>query len=206
MSYMTAPTKPLKDLIAVAQSTADTGVSNAAAAQTAADNAQSTANTAVSNAATAQTAADNAQSTANTAVSNAATAQTAADNAQSTANTGVSNAATAQTAADNAQSTANSKMTQSTADGLYSKLAMGQTWQSPARSAGTTYQNTTGKPIMVFVQADYGGSLQTSPNNSSWTDHGAFNYVGNKSVVVPHGWYYKITTGAGAIYHWRELR
>lgn len=38
------------------------------------------------------------------------------------------------------------------ADTLYSTLGMGQTWQSPAgRALGVTYQNTTGKPILVSV-------------------------------------------------------
>jgi hypothetical protein len=86
--------------VTTAQSTANTGVTNAATAQTAANAAQSTANTGVTNAATAQ-------GTANTAVSNAATAQgtanTAVSNAataQGTANTAVSNAATAQATAN----------------------------------------------------------------------------------------------------------
>lgn len=70
----------LSDRITTAQTQADKGVADAAAAKKAADDAQSTADTAVANAATAQSAAEAAQS--------------AAEAAQSTADTAVANAAT----------------------------------------------------------------------------------------------------------------
>ena len=103
-----------------AQTTADTGVANAATAQAAADSAQADATTAVqtaqaaqndatqgiADAATAQAAAVAAQSTADGAVTDAATAQAAAVAAQTTADTGVANAATADAKAVAAQTTA----------------------------------------------------------------------------------------------------
>jgi hypothetical protein len=106
--------------VAAAQSTADTAVANAGAAQLDADNAaaaaaaaQSTADLAIINAANAQDAADAAQTTADAAQETASNASAAvsgvqfiADAALSTAETALSNAATAQAAADAAQSTA----------------------------------------------------------------------------------------------------
>ena len=115
-----------------AQTTADTGVANAATAQAAADSAQSDATTAVqtaqaaqndatqgiADAATAQAAAVAAQSTADGAVTDAATAQAAAVAAQTTADTGVANAATADAKAVAAQGTADTALANAaTADG-----------------------------------------------------------------------------------------
>ena len=63
------------DAIATAQSDADTGIANAATAQTAADDAQTDADTGIANAATAQAAAEAAQGDADTGIADAATAQ-----------------------------------------------------------------------------------------------------------------------------------
>lgn len=79
--------------IELAQSTATTGVTNAATAQ-------GTANTALADAATGIANAATAQGTANTALADAATGIANAATAQGTANTAVANAATAQSTAD----------------------------------------------------------------------------------------------------------
>lgn len=86
-----------------AQSTADTAVKNASAANTAAGKAQTTGDTALSNANRAQAAADKAQSTANT-------ANEAAGKAQNTADSAHNAASFARVAAQNAQLTADSKV------------------------------------------------------------------------------------------------
>ena len=93
--------------IELAQSTATTGVNNAATAQGTANTALANAATAEANAQTGITNAATAQGTANTGVTNAATAQGTANTAlvnaataEADAQTGITNAATAQGAAD----------------------------------------------------------------------------------------------------------
>jgi len=149
-----------QQLVATAQTTADTALANAATAQTTADTAvtnaaaaQTTADTALANAATAQTTADTAvtnaaaaQTTADTALANAATAQTTADTAvtnaaaaQTTAAAAATEAATAQSVADTAN--ANAATAQTTAN-----TAIGNSAQalSVANSANTTALNAYG--------------------------------------------------------------
>jgi len=98
-----------QQLVATAQTTADTALANAATAQTTADTAvtnaaaaQTTADTALANAATAQTTADTAVTNAAAAQTTAAAAATEAATAQSVADTANANAATAQTTANTA--------------------------------------------------------------------------------------------------------
>jgi uncharacterized coiled-coil protein SlyX len=97
----------LEGKISTAQTTANTAVSNAAAAKTRADlgvskadTAQATANTAVSNAAAAQARANLGVSKADTAQARANLGVSKADTAQATANTAISNAADAQATAN----------------------------------------------------------------------------------------------------------
>ena len=88
-------------------------------------------------------------------------------------------------------------------------LGVGQTWQQVSRSAGTSYQNTTGRPIMFALyfrpETTY---VQVSSNNSSWVTigngGGGSGEWGSVSAIVPNGWYYR-TTG-GTIGAWGELR
>ena len=101
-----------------------------------------------------------------------------------------------------------------------SSIGVGQTWQNVtgSRVSGTTYTNSTGKPIFVSIQAApsasggayldvfingvtlgyLGQGSGTSPNTvyaSFWT------------VVVPSGDTYKATTvGSISIGNWFELR
>jgi len=98
-----------QQLVATAQTTADTALANAATAQTTADTAvtnaaaaQTTADTALANAATAQTTADTAVTNAAAAQTTAAAAATEAATAHSVADTANANAATAQTTANTA--------------------------------------------------------------------------------------------------------
>ena len=91
-------------------------------------------------------------------------------------------------------------------------LGWGQTYQdvSGSRSLGVTYQNTTGRPIWVFMARAVGFSqqnAQVSSDNATWIDVG---FTGNPSIsaqfIVPNNWYYR-QTGSGA--HggqWAELR
>lgn len=90
-------------------------------------------------------------------------------------------------------------------------LASGQTWQdvSGSRSAATSYQNTTGKPIFVYIRASSGGgAAQVSPDNSTWIEVGDIGSGSNltASFVVPNTWYYRTNGGTPFITDWSELR
>jgi hypothetical protein len=93
-------------------------------------------------------------------------------------------------------------------------VGVGQTWQSFAvgstRVAGTSYQNATGKPIMVAVSGDGSGgvpfTIQVSADNSTWVI-----VISNRAeiaagtVIVPNDFYYRAFAGDG-IDIWTELR
>jgi len=90
----------------------------------------------------------------------------------------------------------------------------GQQWYNykGSRSTGTSYQNTTGRAIMVSVATTIGSEryLQVSHNGSTWIDvgtlggHGGINDSGASQAIVPAGHYYKAT--GGTIKAWAELR
>jgi hypothetical protein len=90
-------------------------------------------------------------------------------------------------------------------------LGWGQTWQdvSASRTAGTSYQNTTGRPIVVNIDPSSAtaGTFQVSVNNSTWIRLGIIiltsQDIRQGSWVVPPNWYYRLTAGAGT---WTELR
>ena len=96
-------------------------------------------------------------------------------------------------------------------DGL--AIGVGQSWQDvkSSRSLSTSYQNTTGRPIMVAITHE--GSqypIQVSSNGSTWVSVGL---TGNSGVVrsgtafvVPNSHYYRVNGGSGAPYIWSELR
>jgi len=89
-----------------------------------------------------------------------------------------------------------------------SSLGYGQTWQNvqASRAFGTTYYNTTGKPIVAhitgsFVQitgtvngitAGFSNNTATSTNNYIW-------------LIIPPGASYVATSG-GSLQNWTELR
>jgi hypothetical protein len=96
-------------------------------------------------------------------------------------------------------------------------IGIGQTWQdvSGSRSTGTSYQNTTGKPIQVAVSARTSGVqyFQVSSNNSTWINVAYFpkgagdDTQSNAQVIVPNNYYYRIpSANVGSIDFWAELR
>jgi hypothetical protein len=110
---------------------------------------------------------------------------------------------------------------------LTAALGQGQSWQdmSASREFATSYQNTTGKPIVVIAQywatAGTGTStsylMEVSANNSTWFTAGANGNTGNatnanpnpSAAVVPNGHYYRLSrnTGTGTVKgFWNELR
>jgi hypothetical protein len=87
-----------------------------------------------------------------------------------------------------------------------------QTWQDvkASRAVGTSYQNTTGKPIMVAVCANKSGlprAAYVSADNSTFVAVGQFESDSpgsSVSFIVPDGWYYKIEASL-TVNSWAEL-
>jgi hypothetical protein len=86
----------------------------------------------------------------------------------------------------------------------------GQTWQSVSRSGGVTYQNTTGKPIMVAVEDNQGNysPYQVSTDGSNWVTIGRIgaNSQHSFSFIVPNGHYYRNANSGITPEVWAELR
>jgi hypothetical protein len=95
-------------------------------------------------------------------------------------------------------------------------LGVGQTWQSflGARSLGTTYTNSTGRPIFVIVsisQTTNGIGHQVYIGALTYNAHQQNNNNGSSSsasqFVVPNGSTYSIAAQTGEVLDsWLELR
>ena len=97
-------------------------------------------------------------------------------------------------------------------------LGLGQTWQNliASRALATTYTNTTGKPISVFVsvsntgasagtcRADV-GSVGVARINFPAVNDG-INKVMPVYFIVPPGNTYSVTATFATLYEWSELR
>lgn len=97
-------------------------------------------------------------------------------------------------------------------------LGCGQTWQDvkASRAFGTTYYNTTGKPITLIVRP--GSSSASLVISASINGGASFEFAGCDlpsgaaravgSLVIPIGASYSITQsgGSGSISQWMELR
>lgn len=92
-------------------------------------------------------------------------------------------------------------------------IGTAQTWQSVvgSRSTGTSYQNTTGRPICVAIEASGGtsGSFEVSVDGTAWVRVGVVVSIGsdarNVIITIPPDGYYRIGTGP-TILTWAELR
>ena len=94
----------------------------------------------------------------------------------------------------------------------------GQTWQdvSGSRNEGTSYQNTTGKPIQLAVTIEGSANsssvawLQVSVNNSTWLTVciGVTSSIEATGFpIIPPNWYYRAPTdGNYSVEQWMELR
>lgn len=89
-----------------------------------------------------------------------------------------------------------------------SSLGYGQTWQVVTRTSGTTYYNTTGRPLMLVQRNN--GSTTSTLSTISINGAAAFSFVYNSvpsgfagaagSVIIPVGASYLITnTGATSV-------
>lgn len=95
-------------------------------------------------------------------------------------------------------------------------IGVDQTWQDvkDQRQAGVTYTNTTGRPIMVCIQASMDYGTATCPIfvdgikvGEIW-EHHSVSKVDHIAFIVPNGSTYKadLTIGINSIYVWSELR
>jgi len=100
-----------------------------------------------------------------------------------------------------------------TANSLNAGFGVNQTWQAPTRAIGTTYTNSSGKPIMVSVSytCTDANTVQGLIIAGTTVYAGAVNvatFAGAFSLVVPDGATYVTTTNAGTLtlVSWAELR
>ncbi len=90
-------------------------------------------------------------------------------------------------------------------------LGVGQTWTNVigSRASGTTYTNTTGRPILVRVQGSSTVNAGVSATvNGTAIGHGTYATAGQQSIteyLVPAGQTY-VSSSAGGISSWFELR
>ncbi|MFJ0696196.1 phage tail protein [Bordetella bronchiseptica] len=91
--------------------------------------------------------------------------------------------------------------------GTVNSLGIGQTWQVVSRTSGTTYTNTTGKPIMVHVQSKGHRSVTEASitvQGHALTSQGYNGRTASISAVIPHAANYQVSGAPAMIV--RELR
>ncbi|MGV8917850.1 MAG: hypothetical protein ACOH2R_08630 [Pseudomonas sp.] len=92
-------------------------------------------------------------------------------------------------------------------------FGLGQTWQNltASRALGTTYTNTTGKSIVLFVSANtnaFSNLRFTVNGNLFYGSDQSSGYNNSLMIVVPPGGTYTAAMGAGTqvLSYWWELR
>ncbi len=91
-------------------------------------------------------------------------------------------------------------------------LGVGQTWQDvkASRAYGTTYTNTTGRPIYLYIYNSIAtnGTFTITVNGVSWGGyHYAAGNCGTPTFIVPAGGTYSVSTTASlTVANWMELR
>ena len=94
-----------------------------------------------------------------------------------------------------------------------SSVGYGQTWQTPSRAIGTTYYNTTGKPITVTIVVSNNSTNQTvgltvAGVSISFDQNSTANTGAGGTLIIPPGASYVTYTSAGTLTltAWSELR
>ena len=87
-------------------------------------------------------------------------------------------------------------------------IGVDQTWQdvSASRVASTTYTNSTGKPIFVFVYVTVSTTRQFVVNGITVGNFSGGLGQGTVSTIVPNGGTYSINGAVSSIVAWSELR
>jgi hypothetical protein len=229
MSAQLAQAIAAKDQSVTAKNAAEASQGAAASSASSASTSASTATTKASEASASASAAATSASNAST---GATTATTKASEASASATTATTKAAEALASADAAATSAASLTPASKAEAesgtnntkvmtpLRTKeaiaaqvLGVGQVWQDVAASrvASTAYQNTSGRPIMVYIAITSATArpVQVSVNNVTWVDVGKLQAsdqnVRYAEFIVPPNHYYRID-GSATITVWSELR
>lgn len=85
-------------------------------------------------------------------------------------------------------------------------LGYGQTWQSVtgSRSVGTTYYNSTGKPITIQIAANSTGAATTLVVNGTTVVN--TTVLGPHTYTIPIGQSYLLSAAGGGVNYWNELR
>jgi hypothetical protein len=90
-----------------------------------------------------------------------------------------------------------------------SSLGYGQTWQAPSRALGTTYYNTTGKPIFVGVTRTStttdGFGIFINSVQQFVASAATGSSIATMSFIVPPGASYSVNSGVSAVNSWAEL-
>lgn len=85
-------------------------------------------------------------------------------------------------------------------------LGIDQTWQdvTASRAFSTTYTNTTGKPIQLFVNGNF-DTFKVTLNGVEYAmqDGTAYAFI---SLIIPNGVSYNISGASSSIIRWLELR
>ena len=75
-----------------------------------------------------------------------------------------------------------------------SSIGYGQTWQTVTRTSGTTYYNTTGKPIFWLVQVNYGVSLSVVVNGVTLVTESLYTSIlAPLTILIPINAAYSVT-------------
>ena len=100
-----------------------------------------------------------------------------------------------------------------TANSLNAGVGVNQTWQGVTRAIGTTYTNSTGKPILVAItySCNASNTVQGLIINGTTVYAGSTTtagYPGSFVLLIPNGATYVTTTNVGVIslVTWTELR
>jgi len=92
-------------------------------------------------------------------------------------------------------------------------IGAGQTWQSPTRAVGSTYTNSTGRPIGVWIEVNITGNSGVVTLTVGGVAFGIKQaYTNNPTtetfgmIVVPDGQSYSLAASQASIARWNELR
>jgi copper(I)-binding protein len=100
---------------------------------------------------------------------------------------------------------ADSAVTSAKAETLMQPLGVGQTWQdvTASRAVGTTYTNSTGRPIFLYAVSS-SSAWGITVNGTALINGGVYSYQVVVALVIPAGATYALSTGT--LGKWIELR
>ena len=85
-------------------------------------------------------------------------------------------------------------------------IGVGQTWQVVTRVSGTTYTNTTGKPIMLSFAANNTSGTTVLVDGVTVISVASSAYIFVVTLIIPAGATYRATSAYSGLITPRELR